>query len=59
MHARLETDGAVIVASDGHPRYPAAVGENMGIAMSVIDKDRVAKVFKGPLAKTPWGAEVD
>jgi PhnB protein len=66
-HARLEADGVLIIGSDGHPDYPAKVGENMAIALSGRDKDRVTKIFndltaggqlKGPLAKQPWGAEV-
>ncbi len=67
MHSRLEADGVLIIGSDGHPDYPAKVGENMAIALSGRDKDRVTKIFnglaaggqlKGPLAKQPWGAEV-
>ncbi len=66
-HSRLEADGALIIASDGHPNYPAKVGDNMAIALSGTDKDRVTKIFndlaaggqmKGPLAKQPWGADV-
>jgi uncharacterized glyoxalase superfamily protein PhnB len=44
MHARLEADGALIVASDGRPDYPAQVGENMGIALGGTDKDRLTKI---------------
>ena len=25
-HARLEADGAIMIATDGHPAYPAKVG---------------------------------
>ncbi len=66
-HSRLEADGVLIIASDGHPKYPAKVGDNMAIALSGTDKDRVTKIFndlavggqvKGPLAKQPSGAEV-
>ncbi len=66
-HARLEADGARIFASDGHPKYPAKVGENFAIALSGTDKDRLTRIFKdlteggqikGPLAKHAWGAEV-
>ena len=66
-HARLEADGALILATDGHPRYPAKVGENWAIALSGTDRDRLTKIFnalaeggkiKGPLAKQPWGADV-
>jgi len=66
-HARLEADGALIIASDGHPKYPAKVGENLAIALSGTDRERLIKIFKalaeggrlkGPLAKQPWGADV-
>jgi uncharacterized glyoxalase superfamily protein PhnB len=61
--ARLETDGALFIASDGHPKFPAKVGENMAIALNGTDKERIAKMFKaladggqlkGPLTKQPW-----
>jgi PhnB protein len=67
MHARLDADGALILASDGHPSYPAKVGEDMGIALSGTDKDQLTKIFndlaeggkiKMPPAEQPWGAEV-
>ncbi len=66
-HARLEADGARIIASDGHPKYPAKVGDNMAIALGGTDKDRLTKIFtdlaaggriKGPLAAQPSGATV-
>jgi PhnB protein len=66
-NARLEADGALIVASDGHPDYPAKVGDNMAIALGGPDKDRLTRIFNDlaegggiqmPLAKQPWGAEV-
>jgi PhnB protein len=54
----------VIVASDGHPKYPAKVGENTAIALSSADRERITRIFKalaeggqlkGPLTKQPWG----
>ena len=64
-HARLEADGALtIIASDGHPDYPAKVGDNMAIALGGTDKDRLTKIFHGlaeggkikaPLRPQPWG----
>ena len=66
-NARLEADGALIVASDGHPDYPAKVGDNMAIALGGPDKDRLTRIFNDlaeggriqmPLARQPWGAEV-
>ncbi len=66
-HSRLEADGALIIASDGHPDYPAKVGDNMAIALGGSDKDRLTKIFNGlaeggmikmRLAEQPWGAAV-
>ncbi len=66
-YARLEADGARIIASDGHPKYPAKIGDNMAIALGGTDKDRLTKIFnglaeggtvKGPLAAQPSGAMV-
>lgn len=66
-HARLEADGALIIGTDGHPKYPAKVGENLAIILSGTDRDRLTKIFnalaeggqlKGPLAKQPWGSDV-
>lgn len=66
-HSRLEADGARIVASDGHPDYPAKVGDNMAIAMGGTDKGRLTKIFnplaeggriKMPLAEQSRGADV-
>lgn len=56
-HARLEAEGAVIIATDGHPDYPAKVGENMGIAVGGTDKERLTKLYhhlaEGGMAKMP------
>src|SRR5215467_11540122 len=38
IYARLEAEGAVIIASDGHPDYPAKVDNNMAIVLSGTDK---------------------
>jgi PhnB protein len=66
-YSRLEADEARIVGSDGHPDYPAKVGDNMALALSGKDKTRLTKVFNDlaeggriqmPLAKQPGGAEV-
>jgi PhnB protein len=65
--SRLEADGALIIATDGHPDYPAKVGENMAIALGGTDRGRLAKIFSDlaeggktqmPLSKQPGGAEV-
>src|SRR2546426_8967017 len=59
--ARLEADGALIIASDGHPNYPATVGDHMAIALGGTDKARLTKIFhdlaaggkiQGPLARS-------
>ncbi len=66
-HSRLEADGATVIASDGHPNYPATVGDNMAIALGGTDKDRLTKIFnqlaeggkiKMPLTAQPQGAGV-
>jgi predicted 3-demethylubiquinone-9 3-methyltransferase (glyoxalase superfamily) len=44
-HARLEADGAIIVASDGHPKYPAKVGENLAIAVGGTERERMTRIF--------------
>lgn len=46
-HAKLDADGARIIASDGHPDFPAKVGDNMGIAVVGTDNDRMTKIFQG------------
>ncbi|HEY7031227.1 MAG TPA: VOC family protein [Thermomicrobiales bacterium] len=65
--ARLETDGALILGGDGHPAYPPTVGDNLAIALTGIDKDRLTAAFNGlaeggvvkmPPTRQPWGAEV-
>jgi PhnB protein len=65
--ARLEADGVLIVASDGHPDYPAKVGDNLALSLSGTDQARLARIFNAlaeggrvnmPLAKQPWGGEV-
>ncbi len=66
-HSRLEADGALIIASDGHPDYPPTVGDNMAIALGGTDKGRLTKIFndlaeggriKMPLAAQPSGPAV-
>jgi PhnB protein len=64
MHAHLESDGAVIMGTDGMKEYPAKVGENFAIALTGSDKERLTKAFeqlgeggnvKGPLKVESWG----
>jgi PhnB protein len=67
MHSRLEAGGALIIGVDGHPDFPAKVGDNMALALSGTDNDRLTKIFndlaeggkiKMPLTEQPWGANV-
>ena len=67
MYGRLEADGALLIGTDGHPNYPPKVGDNMAIALSGTDKDRLTRIFgelaaggtpKGPLTAQPGGSEV-
>lgn len=64
MYARLDADGVVVIASDGHPSYPAAVGENIGLHVAGADEDRIRSIFdrladggtvKMPLTRAAWG----
>lgn len=64
MHARLESDTAVIMGSDGSPDYPPTPGDNIAVALGGYDKDRLSTIFdklseggkvKQPLTEQPWG----
>ena len=67
-HARLEADGGlIIIASDGHPDYPAKVGDNLAIALGGTDRERLTRIFNDlgeggriqmSLAEQPWGSAV-
>lgn len=67
-HARLEADGMLIVATDGHPKFPPTVGDNLALALSGTDKERITATFnalaggggkiKAPLHEQPSGAMV-
>ena len=62
-YARLELDGASIVGVDGHPNYPAKVGENMAIALSgtdpkIFDELAAGGKIKGALTAQSSGAGV-
>jgi PhnB protein len=65
--ARLAAEGVSIIAVDGHPAYPAQVGENMALALGGTDHDRITRIFhelaaggnlKQPLTAQPGGAQV-
>jgi len=64
MYARLEADGILIIASDGNPKYPAKVGDHIGLSIGSTDRDRLTTVFNAladgghvgmPLTDQPWG----
>ena len=66
-HARLEAEGVRIIATDGHPDYPATAGENLALALGGTDKDRLTSIFtaladggriKMPLTEQPGGIAV-
>lgn len=66
-HARLEAEGVLIIGVDGHPDFPAKVGENMAMALGGTDKERLTEIFselveggtlKMPLTEQPWGTVV-
>jgi PhnB protein len=44
-HASLDADGVRIVGTDGHPDFPAKVGENIALAFGATDKDLVTRIF--------------
>jgi PhnB protein len=65
--ARLEAEGVLLIASDGHPDYPAKVGENLALSLGGTDNPRLTRIFNAlgeggrvnmPLAKQPWGGQV-
>src|SRR5262245_58166229 len=47
-HARLEAEGVVIVGTDGHPSYPAQVGDNVALSVGGASEDHLTRIFKGP-----------
>ncbi len=64
MHARLESDGAIIMGTDGMPEYPTTKGDDFAIALGGSDEERLTKAFemlgeggkiKQPLTKADWG----
>lgn len=64
MHGAVTSDGLLIMGSDGHPDYPPTVGDNMAIALSGSDLERLSAAFdklaaggqvKQPLKTESWG----
>lgn len=63
---RLATEGVVIFATDGHPKFPPQMGEHMAITLSGSDNVRITSLFtalaeggkvKGRMTPQPWGGE--
>ena len=64
MHGSLASDGLLIMGSDGHLDYPAKAGDNVAIALSGSDHERLSDAFeklsnggqlKQPLKTESWG----
>jgi PhnB protein len=64
MHARLLSDGAIIMGTDGSSDYPPTMGDNMAVSLMGSDKEKMNDIFnqlaeggkaKMPLSNTPWG----
>ncbi len=64
MHARLLTDSAIIMGTDGSPEHPPTHGDNMAISLIGSDKEMMTKAFselaeggkiKMPLDESSWG----
>jgi len=64
MFAQLESDGVVIVASDGQPKYAPKVGEHIGLQIRGSDRAQLSGIFDGladggqvkmRLTDQPWG----
>ncbi len=45
IHGALTSDGLLIMGSDGHPDYPATVGDNVAIALSGDDQQKLSLAF--------------
>jgi len=65
--ARLDSDGVVLFATDGHPKFAPTVGDNMAIVLGGSDRERLTGAFtalaeggrvKGPLQSHGGGPEV-
>ncbi|MBI5495113.1 MAG: VOC family protein [Deltaproteobacteria bacterium] len=64
LHARLEAEGLVIMASEGKPGVQVKAGDNVHLSLNGTDADKLTKVFNGlsagghvdmPLARQFWG----
>lgn len=64
IHARLENDGIMVMASDGGKDHPVQMGNNIHLSLMGDDEATLTKWFNGlaeggtvdmPLAKQFWG----
>jgi PhnB protein len=64
IHATLENEGVIFMASDAHPSRQAKFGDNVHMSLSGSDNAKMSKIFHGlsaggrvdmPLAKQFWG----
>jgi PhnB protein len=64
MHARLEFDGGVIMASEGQPGADVKFGDNVSLTLGGSDESRLSRAFQRlseggkvqmPLEKQFWG----
>ena len=64
MHGAVMSNGLLIMGSDGHPDYPPTHGDNIAIALSGSDYERLSLAFdalsadgnvKQPLKLEVWG----
>lgn len=46
MHSALQSDGLLIMGTDGMPEYPITVGDNIAVALTGDDSDYLTKAFK-------------
>jgi PhnB protein len=67
MHSHLAADGITIMGSDGHPDYPATLGDAIALALGGTDRERIEAAFNGlaeggtikmPLMEQPWGSSL-
>jgi len=64
MHAVLNSDEIIFMASDGRPEMKVSFGDNVRLSHQSTDKERLTKIFnvlaeggkvEYPLAKAQWG----
>jgi PhnB protein len=64
MHARLESDSAIIMGTDGMAEYRPTTGDNFAMALGGSDVERLTKIFeqlgeggkvKQALKQESWG----